>query len=183
MAQLRLIAPVVRIDAYAAIAALGVLAATASCRASEAGPVSGLVAPAGWRALPEIAGAASEAATQAGITVDGADAWGDPARGCYGAWLSLRGAGGAPDAIADRVVTELQAEPVLAGITVDRVVKPAGGADAGVLSLAFVRPPYRGTLRAQIARGGSYALLACFWNLREPIACETACAQLVGSMR
>jgi hypothetical protein len=177
MAQLRLIA------ALARIAATTTLATTASCTPSEAGPTSGLVAPAGWRALPEIASAASAAAAQAGIIVGGAEAWGDPARGCYGAWLSLRTGGGAPDAIADQIVTELQAEPVLAGISVERVVKPAAGADAGVLSLAFVRPPYRGTLRAQIARGGSFAVLACFWNLREPIACETACAQLVGSMR
>lgn len=169
MAQLRLIA----------IA----LAALAGCRASEAGPTSGLVAPNGWRPSPELAAAARDAAMQAKITVDGVEAWSEPARGCYGAWLALRGDAGAPDAIAEQMITSLSAEPTLAGITVTEVVKPVAGADAGVLSLAFARPPNRGKLRAQLARSGAHAVLACFWNVREPVACEASCAQLIGGMR
>jgi hypothetical protein len=119
--------------------------------------------------MPELAAATTAAATQAKTAVDGAEAWGDPARGCYASWLALSSDRGAPSALAE--------------LTIANVVKPAAGADAGVLSLSFTRPPYQGTLRAQIGRGGSYAVLACFWNQREPIACETACNGLVGSMK
>jgi hypothetical protein len=72
----------------------------------------------------------------------------------------------------------------LPGLTVADVVKPDPKVpDAGVLSLSFTRPPYRGKLRAPIAKTGAIAVLACFWNMREPIACEAACNQLVGSFK
>jgi len=167
---------VVRLVAAAAIAVIG-------CRASEAGPGSGLTPPAGWHALPSLATAATDAARNAGIKVEGAEAWGEPARGCYAAWMGLAGGKAAPEALADQLVTSLSAEPSLAGITVRDVVKPAAGAAAGTLSLGFTRAPYTGTLRAQLVKDGHVALLACFWNEREPVACETACTQLVGSMK
>ena len=66
----------------------------------------------------------------------------------------------------------------------DMTVKPDPKTpEAGVLSLSFTRPPYRGKLRAPIAKTGAIAMLACFWNVREPIACEAACSQLLGSMK
>lgn len=173
MAQLRLIA-------------LALLAS--ACRASEAGPTSGLVTPAGWQAMPSLESAVTDAAKAGKLAVDGVEAWGDPARGCYSAWLALSGERGAPDVLAAKIVANLTSEPALAGIIVTDVVAPVTGANAGVLSLAFTRPPYRGRLRAQIGgltgdKTASYAVLACFWNQREPLACETACAQLIGSMK
>lgn len=159
--------------------AVGALAV--ACRASEAGPTSGLAVPAGWRALPDLVTAATDAAKAANIVVDGVEAWGEPARGCYAAWLGIRGGGGAPSAVADPMIASLSTE--LPGLTVTDVVKPAANADAGVLSLAFTRPPYRGRVRAAIAKTGAMGVLACFWNLREPIACEAACTGLIGSMK
>lgn len=166
MAQLRLIA----------------LAALAACRASEAGPTSGLTPPPGWKALPELATAVTAAAKQTSITVEGVEAWGEPARGCYAAWMALRGASGAPAAIADPMLASLSAE--LPGLTVNDVVKPDPKVtEAGVLSLSFTRPPYRGKLRAPIAKTGAIGVLACFWNVREPVVCEAACNQLMGSFQ
>jgi hypothetical protein len=143
--------------------------------------------PAGWRAMPELVTAAADAGKQAKLRVDGIEAWGEPSRGCYATWLSITGEPGAPSALADLMVASLSATPALAGITVSEIVKPAvktGPRDeSGVLSLAFARAPYRGHLRAQIGKTGAYAVLACFWNEREPLACEAACSQLIGSMK
>jgi hypothetical protein len=167
---------VVRLVAAAALAVIG-------CNASEAGPGSGLTPPAGWKALPTLATAATDAAKTARITVESAEAWGEPARGCYAAWLGLTGGKGAPDKLADQLVASLTAEPSLAGISVRDLVKPEAGAAAGVLSLGFTHARYTGNLRAQLVRDGHIALLACFWNEREPVACATACTQLLGSMK
>jgi hypothetical protein len=52
-----------------------------------------------------------------------------------------------------------------------------------VLSLGFDRGIYRGMLRATLAKDGGIAALACFWNQREPAACEQGCKGLVGSMK
>jgi hypothetical protein len=99
----------------------------------------------------------------------------------------VTGERGTPEALADLLVANLSATPALAGIAVTDVVKPTlttgPASDSGVLSLAFARAPYRGRLRAQIGKTGAYAVLACFWNEREPAACEAACTQLVGSMK
>lgn len=166
MAQLRLIA----------------LAALAACRASEAGPTSGLTPPAGWKPLPELATAVTEAAKSTSINIEAIETWGEPARGCYAAWMALRAASGAPAAMADPMLASLSAE--LPGLTVTDVVKPDPKVpDAGVLSLSFTRPPYRGKLRAPIAKTGAIGVLACFWNVREPAACEAACNQLMGSFK
>jgi hypothetical protein len=153
--------------------------ALVACRASEAGPGSGLTPPAGWQALPSLATAASDAAKTDGVVVDGAEAWGDPARGCFGAWLALRAGSRAPDALADMLVASVKTE----NVEVRDIVKPAAGAAAGTLSFVFDRLPYRGKLRAQLVRDGHMTVLACYWNDREPVACETACTQLIGSMK
>jgi hypothetical protein len=162
---------------------IALLACVASCRASEADTNSGLTPPADWKPLPSLATAARDAAKHDRITVDGAEAWGETARGCYAAWVALRGGGGAPDAMAEQLVRSLSAEPALVGLVVRDVVKPAGGAASGVLSLSFERALYRGKLRASLAKDGTIAALACFWNQREPVACEQACTALLGSMR
>lgn len=166
---------VVRLVALAAVAAVG-------CRASEAGPSSGLAPPTGWKALPSLAAAASDAAKAKGVTVEGVEAWGDTARGCYGAWLAIAGNPASPDALAKQLVSSVTIDPALAGITVRDTVNRPAGAGAESLSLAFERAPYRGRIRALLASSGKIALLACFWNEREPVACEGACAQLLGGM-
>ena len=157
--------------------------ALAACRSSEAGPGSGLKPPEGWATLPTLATAASDAAKAGHLQVDGVEAWGEPARGCYAAWIAVRGTGGAPDVMADQLVRGLSAEPALAGIVVRDVEKPAPASASGVLSLAFERAQYHGKLRAILAKDGKLAALACFWNLREPVACEQACNGLIGSMQ
>jgi hypothetical protein len=150
-----------------------------ACRASEAGPGSGITPPPGWQAMPSLATATSDAAKADGVVVDGAEAWGEPARGCFGAWLGLRAGARAPDAMVDALVKSLAAEK----IEVRDVVKPAAGAIAGTMSLVFEQAPYHGKLRGQLLKDGHMTLLACFWNDREPVACETACTQLVGSLK
>jgi hypothetical protein len=52
-----------------------------------------------------------------------------------------------------------------------------------VLSLTFSRALYRGKLRATLAKDGKIAALACFWNNREPVACDQACTSMIGSMK
>ena len=156
----------------------------AACRASEADTgASGLTPPQGWQSLPALAKTATDAAKETGIVVDATEAWGETSRGCYAAWIALRGGGGAPDGMAEALVKSLSIEPALFGIIVRDVVKPAPGAKTGVLSFTFERGLYQGKLRATLADDGKIAALACFWNPREPIACEQGCAQLVGTMR
>jgi hypothetical protein len=170
MAELRLIA-------------LATTIALSGCRSSEAGPTSGLATPAGWRPMPDVAAVALNAAKTAKTTVNGAEAWAEPSRGCYAVWLALTSDEGAPEVLADLVVRSLTSSPSLVGMTVANVTKPAAGSPSGVLSLSFTRPPYQGLLRSQISRNGSYAALACFWNQREPAACQAACTQFIGSMK
>jgi hypothetical protein len=162
---------------------LGALLALAACRASEADTGSGLTPPSGWQVLPSLAKAAGDAAREAAVTIDSVEAWGETARGCYAAWFALRGTGGAPDAMAEQLVTGLSADPALLGIVIRDVVKPVAGAQSGVLSLAFTRGLYNGKLRATLGGDGKIAALACFWNLREPVACDQACTSMIGSMK
>lgn len=158
------------------------LLSLAACGQAGAQPsaTSGLTPPAGWVAIPEVATAAVTAAKGGGVTVDGAEAWGDPARGCYGVWLALRGEG----ASAEQVLAGLGTQPM----TIRDVVKPETG--DGIVSLGFetakspdpkVRGMYRGRLRARIA-AGTITALACFANEREPSACDGACTALLGGL-
>jgi hypothetical protein len=166
-----------------AVVRLIAIAALIACRSSEAGPTSGLTPPAGWQALPALATAASEAAMAGKLTVDGVEAWGEPARGCYAAWFAVRGGSGAPEVIADKLVESLRIEPALFGILVKDVVRPRTGDARGVLSLTFERAQYRGKLVTAIGKDGKLSALACFWNPREPIGCEQACNGLLGGVR
>lgn len=156
------------------------MALLVACRASEAGPGSGITPPAGWQAMPTLATAATDAAKADGVVVDGAEAWGDPARGCFGAWLGLRSAARAPDGMVDAIVASIKTD---AGADVRDIVKPAAGATAGTMSLVFEKAPYHGKLRGQLVKDGHMTLLACFWNDREPVACESACMLLMGSLK
>ena len=127
--------------------------------AAVAQVASGLTAPSGWQALPELA-AAARGALGEDVPAEGAEAWGEPARGCYAVWLAVR----APVA----------ARQVLAGLA-DTSLEVSEVAEVpGALALAFARAPYRGRLRAQLGPARTTAL-ACFANEREPAACEAAC--------
>jgi hypothetical protein len=156
--------------------------ALVACRASEAGPGSGIAAPTGWKSLPSLANAAREAAKAGGLTVDNADAWGETARGCYGAWLALSTTKAAPNKLADDLVNGIESDPALAGIALTDVVKPAALTKDEVMSLSFARAPYTGKLRARLVKDGHITALVCFWNEREPAACEAACGQLLGGL-
>jgi hypothetical protein len=175
---------------------IAALAATAIAGCGRAGAApeqaSGLTPPAGWQALPEIA-AAARAALGAGAAVDGAEAWGEPAMGCYAVWLAIR-ASGAAEAIAQQVVAGFTAAAAGSGsgapprggpprgdpMILEDVSAPSGA--EGVLALAFERGDHRGRLRARLG-GGRIAALACFANQREPLACETACTSFLGALR
>ena len=135
------------------------------CGKAEAVPAGAEVpvpkAPAGWSEMPDMAKAIATAAATAEV-----HAWGEPARGCYAAWLALPGAAG-----SDAIESELRG---VKGLTVHDVTH-----SPGELALAFERAPYRGRLRA--ATGATrLTALACFWNEREPAACAAACAKLLG---
>lgn len=152
----------------------GTLVALGACGQAGAQPpaqTSGLTAPAGWRALPELAGAVGFAMSGEGIRLDGVEAWGEPAIGCYSVWMAMHGAG----ASAQEVLAGLEAE----ALELRDVVKP-DGAD-GVVAASFEKPPYRGRLRARVATGTIVAL-ACFANEREPGACDAACTTLLGGL-
>jgi len=121
--------------------------------------------PASWRALPKVAAAIADGAKADGVAIEASLAWGDPARGCFATWLALRGSG---PATADQVVSSL------AGMQLHDVV-----ASAGAVALAFQRAPFRGVLRATLD-GDAVRALACFGDGREPVACEAACATMIG---
>lgn len=163
----------VRLIALAARAATA-FAAFAGCARSDAGPPPASAAvspPPGWQALPQIAKLTEAAAKSGDIAVDSAAAWGDTARGCYAFAITVRGGHDQPESLARALAGGLVVEPRAAGIAVHDVI-----ADATSAALAFERAPYRGRLVARQNEGGPLAARACFWNDREPEACEAACA-------
>lgn len=133
---------------------------------------SGLATPAGWQALPDVARAAAAAAKGPGVAVDGAEAWGERARGCYALWIAMHGDG----ASATAVLAGLAAE----GLTTRDVVAPPAPQD-GLVTLAFTKGSYQGQLRARVA-AGKVTALACFANDREPRSCDAACTTLLGGI-
>jgi hypothetical protein len=149
---------------------LVLLAACNQAGAQGSAVSSGIAAPAGWKALPDIAKAARDAAKAGGVAV-ASEAWGEPSRGCYAVWLHLSGNGAS-------------VEQVLAGISTEKldtkdIVKPADA--SGIVSMSFARPPYTGRVRARV-ESGTVTALACFANQREPLSCETACTGLLGAL-
>jgi hypothetical protein len=164
------------------------VALVAAC--SDAGaqtPVtSGIKPPAGWTLQPEIAAAAKTALGKA--TVDGLEAFGEPAMGCYAVWMSVRGSGKAKD-LAEQLVRGLvepkpdkneKKKPPKRTLEIKDVVKPT--AEEGIFSLGFESPPYKGRLRARLGKGKITAL-ACFASQREPATCETTCTALLGTVQ
>lgn len=132
---------------------------------------SGLTAPAGWRDLPELASRVGASLAERELRLDGVEAWGEPARGCFGVWLAIRGDG----ATAAQVLAGLAAED----ITTTDVVTPPGA--AGVVTATFAKGAHHGRLRARVA-AGTITALACFANAREPASCETPCTLLLGGL-
>jgi hypothetical protein len=126
---------------------------------------SAVTPPAGWMPLPQLASAA-----KAQIDGASADAWGEPAMGCYAATL----------AFAQRGTTKALLADVQKAVTIHDVVAPT--TRAGVLALSFDKAPYKGRVRATLD-GKTVNALACFWNEREPAACEAACTALIGSQK
>lgn len=151
--------------------------ALVACNAAGADPAPpGTLpgSPASWKALPTIAKAVGRAAAADGVTVDAADAWGDPAVGCFALRLVVHGGAEPTAALVDQVLAGLkQAGPKM---TFTDVVKPATGGD--VLAFAFARPPYRGRVRARLA-GGKITAMACFGNQREPVSCDATCTHML----
>jgi len=90
----------------------------------------------------------------------GEHVWGDTARGCYATEIEAKGA-----ANEEQLVVALGMQGVAAS---DVVIDDAG------VAFSFVRPPYRGRLHGE-RREGAIAARACFWNDREPAACEARC--------
>ena len=158
------------------MALIGSLVGLGGCGSADAQATvaSGITPPSGWQALPSVATATRMAAGASGVTIDGAEAWGEPAMGCYAMWIALHGSGGGVEELTQQVLDGIAAEK----IDVSDVVKPTS-AD-GVLALTIERKPYRGRLRARLG-DGRIAALACVANQREPRACETACNPLVES--
>ncbi|MEP7128747.1 MAG: hypothetical protein ABI729_07760 [Chitinophagales bacterium] len=132
---------------------------------------SGITAPAGWAAQPEIAQAVRDATKAEGVTVDGVEAWGETARGCYAVWFALAGSG----ATADAVIAGLAAEK----LATSNVVKPESG--DGITAVTFAKPPYTGRLRVRTI-DGKLTGIACFANEREPMACDAPCTSLLGAI-
>jgi hypothetical protein len=150
--------------------------ALVACTAAGADPAPAPSAlpgsPASWKALPTIAHAVASAAAADGVTVDAADAWGDPAVGCFALRLAIHGGAAATDALVDQVLAGQAGQK----ITFTDVVKPAAGQD--VLAFGFARAPYRGRVRARLT-GGKITAMACFGNQREPVACDATCTHML----
>ena len=155
-----------------------VVAALAACAPADAQPTpSGVKPPDGWRAQPAIAKAAKDAFGKS-KNVDGVEAYGEPAMGCYMLWMSLRGSGSAKD-VAEQLVKGLVADPKdKRKLEITDVVKPT--ADEGLLSLVFASPPYKGRLRARLGKG-KIVTLACFSSEREPRQCESICTTVLAT--
>jgi hypothetical protein len=136
--------------------------------------VAPAVHPAGWKQLPAIATAVAGAARADGVVIDGADAWGEPAVGCYAVWLALHGGKAEATLLVRQVLDGLAARSV--AIAISELATPSG--PEGVLAFAFARAPYRGRVRAQLS-AGRIAMTACFANQREPAACDAACTRVL----
>ena len=147
-----------------------IVLALVACADADAQPPPAIKAPAGWSAQPAIATAAK---TALGKNVDGVEAFGEPAMGCYSVWMAVRGSGKATE-LAEQLVKSFDKRVVIKDL-----VKPT--ADEGVLSLVFEHTPVKGRLRARIGKGKIVAL-ACWANQREPAACDQACTTLLGAL-
>lgn len=151
------------------------LCAFACTDAGAQPPAAGIKAPPGWTAQPAIVAAARDALGKKTV-VDGLEAFGEPAMGCYSVWMAVRGSGSAKD-LAEQLVKGLAGEA--RKVEIKDVVKPT--ADDGVLAFTFEAAPYKGRLRARLGKG-KVVTLACWSSPREPLACDQACTTLLGAL-
>jgi hypothetical protein len=138
-------------------------------------PVPSPKPPAGWTPQPAIVTAAKDALGK--TSIDGIEAFGDPAMGCYSVWMAVRESGKATE-LGDQILKGLT-EKQKRKVEIKDVVKPT--AEEGVLALSFESAPYKGRLRARLGKGRITAL-ACWSSQREPAACDQACTTLLGAM-
>lgn len=155
------------------LALTGSLAALGACgqAGAQSTAPSGITAPTGWAVLPELARTVRDATKAEGVTVEGVEAWGETARGCYAVWFALAGSG----ANADAVIAGLASEK----LATSNVVKPESG--DGITAVTFAKPPYTGRLRVRTL-DGKLTALACFANQREPATCDAPCTSLLGAI-
>jgi hypothetical protein len=155
------------------IAVLALLAASCGSAGAQPDQASGLTPPASWIRLEPAETAAKLAAAAPDITVTGAQAWGEPALGCYALWMSLRGGGGDAETIAGDVI---------AGLGMARFTVTEQPVTDGLLELGLERAPYKGRLRVRVG-DGQVAGVACVANQRDPAACEAGCKALLGAIK
>ncbi len=146
--------------------ALAVLGALAGCRGAAAdGRSLTLAVPAQWTALPAVARAAQAAAGASAR----AQAWGDPAAGCYLVAVAVDGAvdddpAAAAAALAEGLGVPLIGEPVTGVATIDAPLRAYGlvGRVRG-----FVAPRPSGAIVS--------TAVACAGNDRDAGGCARAC--------
>jgi len=175
----------------AALAALGLAAAAcdgasrsaeaqpAAIAAGDVQPALRAAVPAGWIPLPAVARAADDAAKEIRGASFASAAWGDPAAGCYVLAADVRGARrDRLTVIVDKLGWHLDAQAVM-----HEWQTPAGQPDPAEVTARMTVGGLTGGLRAvfsfdarSLPRAG---LAACFYNDREPIECEQACAALL----
>ena len=143
-------------------------AEAADAGAGSAKSAAGLAIPAGWQAAPKIVEAMAGS-----NAVERPEAWAEPAMGCYAVAFAVPG--GAPAEVAEQLTGALGS-----GTVARDVVAP--GPDGGTMTFSFERGVYRGRVRAELQRVES-AVVACFWNDREPAACEAACKTILGGAK
>lgn len=145
-------------------------------------PRHGIDVPADWKELPEVAAAAVAAAR--GILEDvvtHGHAWGEPSRGCYLAVVELHGK--RRDSIAS-LKKELEAT-VGAGVEITGWTSSPDAEDSSEVEARFTGT-LSGQLRAHLVLDRQripHALAAaCFYNDRQPAACENACTPLLAML-
>jgi hypothetical protein len=155
------------------MADLRLIVLLAGCSAADAQPAktSGIAPPTGWQALPAVATAARIAAGAPGVTIDGAEAWGEPAMGCYAVWIAMHGGNAGSDELTKDIVDGLAAEKITA------TVEPGAP-----VNFTLEKAPYKGRMRATLF-DGQITALACVANQREPASCEAGCMQLLGAIK
>lgn len=141
-------------------------------------PVPSPKPPTGWTPQPAIVTAAKDALGKK-ATIEGIEAFGEPAMGCYSVWMAVRASGKATE-LADQLVKGLTEPDKKRKIEIKDVVKPTAE-EEGVLALSFETPPYSGRLRARLGKGRITAL-ACWSAQREPVACAQACTIMLGAL-
>jgi len=182
------------------VALVCALVAAAACRGAEAQrgdepptgpePGHGVDVPTGWTEQPAIAEAAVAAAKQA-LAPDAAvhaHAWAEPARGCY---LAIVEAHGTRREDLLKVIEQLQAglgDIELADWTTSPDAEDQAEINARFTTTVGDAPSVAmaGRIRVHLARDRQRfphaVAAACFYNDRQPAACDDACAPLLSML-